>query len=165
MTASPFFAVAGAIARRNLKHAFKNPALLLPSVLFPLIFLVAFAGGLSGIGKVPGFDFPTGYTAFQFVFVFLQSACFGGLFTGFAIGADFESGFAQRLLVSAPERTGILAGYVISGLVRFAATGTVVTVAALLAGMQVDGSGVEVVGLVGLGVIINVIGTLWSTGL
>jgi ABC-2 type transport system permease protein len=160
-----FVSVAGAIARRNLKHAFKNPALLLPSILFPLVFLVAFAGGLSRIGSVPGFDFPSGYTAFQFVFVFLQAATFGGLFTGFAIGADFESGFARRLLLSAPERTGIVAGYIVSGLVRFLVTGTVITVAALLAGMQVGGSGVDLVGLVGLGVMVNILGTLWSVGL
>jgi ABC-2 type transport system permease protein len=160
-----FFAVAGAVARRSLKHAFKNPALLLPSLLFPLVFLMAFAGGLSNIGKVPGFDFPSGYTAFQFVFVFLQAAAFGGVFTGFGVARDFESGFARRLLVAAPQRRGIVAGYVVGGLVRFLFTGLVVTVAALIAGMQVDGEGVQLVGLVGLGLIVNAVGTLWATGI
>ena len=61
-----------------------NPAFLLPSIIFPLFFFTAFAGGLSSVGNVPGFDFPSGYTAFQFVFVLLQSAAFGGVFTGFA---------------------------------------------------------------------------------
>ena len=75
--------VATAVARRSLIHGFTNPALLVPSILFPLVFLIAFAGGLSAVGDVPGFDFPSGYTAFQFVFVFLQSAAFGGVFTGF----------------------------------------------------------------------------------
>ena len=54
-----------------------------------LFFFAAFAGGLSAVGNVPGFDFPSGYTAFQFVFVLLQSAAFGGVFTGFAIARDF----------------------------------------------------------------------------
>ena len=64
-----------------------NPALLLPSIIFPLFFFIAFAGGLSAISNVPGFDFPSGYTAFQFVFVLLQSSAFGGVFTGFGIAA------------------------------------------------------------------------------
>ena len=102
MSALP--AVARAVARRNLIHAFKNPALLLPSLSFPLVFLMAFAGGLSSVGDVPGFDFPSGYTAFQFVFVFLQSAAFGGIFSGFAIAADGESGFNRRLLLASPRR-------------------------------------------------------------
>ena len=53
-----------------------------PSLIFPLFFFVAFAGGLSSVGDVPGFDFPSGYTAFQFVFVLLQASAFGGVFTG-----------------------------------------------------------------------------------
>ena len=162
---SAFGHVAAAVLRRNLTHAFKNPALLVPSMIFPLVFLVAFAGGLSTIGDVPGFDFPSGYTAFQFVFVFLQSAAFGGVFTGFAIAADFESGFARRLLLAAPRRTGIIAGYVVAAFVRFAVTGAVVTVAALIAGMQVDGDGVQLLGLLSLAALLNATATLWGTGM
>ena len=40
-----------------------------PSLIFPLFFFTAFAGGLSQVAKVPGFDFEPGYTAFQFCFV------------------------------------------------------------------------------------------------
>ena len=60
---------------------------------------------------MPGFDYEPGYTAFQFVFVLLQSAAFGGVFTGFGIARDFESGFARRLLLAAPRRSGIVLGY------------------------------------------------------
>ena len=58
---------------------------------FPLFFYMAFAGGLSAVGSLPGFDYYN-YDAFQFVFVLLQSAAFGGVFIGFSIGADFDSG-------------------------------------------------------------------------
>jgi ABC-2 type transport system permease protein len=158
-------AVALAVARRNLTHAFKNPALFVPSLVFPLVFLLAFAGGLSNLQNVPGFDFPSGYTAFQFVFVFLQSAAFGGVFTGLAIAGDFESGFTQRLLLGAPRRTGLILGYVIAGVVRWLVTCTVVTVAALATGMQVDGDGVQLVGLLTLGLLTNVTATLFATGM
>jgi hypothetical protein len=69
--------VARAVAWRSIHNTLVSPAILLPSIIFPLFFLAAFAGGLSKIADVPKFDYRPGYTAFQFVFVFLQSAAFG----------------------------------------------------------------------------------------
>ncbi len=81
----------------------KNRSLFLPPMLFPLMNLLAYAGGLSRLRHVPGFTFHGGYTAFVFVFVLLQSAAFGGVFAGFGIARDFERGFARRLLVVGAE--------------------------------------------------------------
>ncbi len=160
-----FSQVAVAVARRNLLVTFKNPALILPAAIFPLVFLLAFAGGLSNLANVPGFSFPSGYTSFQFVFVFLQSAAFGGVFTGFAVAADYESGFARRLMLAAPDRTGLIMGYVLAGVGRFAFTASIVTIAGLAAGMQVDGGVVELGGLLVLAVLVNVVATLFGVGL
>ncbi len=165
MTHGSFRSVALAVAWRTLHNVFHNPALLLPSLLFPMVFFAAFAGGLSRIADAPGFDFPSGYTAFQYVFVLLQSAAFGGVFTGFGIARDFENGFARRLLLAAPRRSGIVAGYALAALARFLFTGLVVTITALLAGMEVDGGGVDLFGLLVLALLVNVIATLWAAGL
>ena len=100
----------------------RNKALLIPSIAFPLFFFTAFAGGLAGISNAPGFDFPDGYTAFQFVFVLLQSAAFAGVFTGFGIARDFETGFARRLLLASSNRSGIVLGYAVAGLIRWLVT-------------------------------------------
>jgi ABC-2 type transport system permease protein len=160
-----FLSVTRGVAWRSIHNTVVSPAILLPSLIFPLFFLVAFAGGLSRISNVPNFDYKLGYTSFQFVFVFLQSAAFGGVFTGFAIARDFESGFARRLLLSAPRRSGIIAGYALGALGRWVITGTVVTIAALIAGMNVSGNGVQLVGLVGLGVMMNLAAALWACGI
>ncbi|MDQ6779226.1 MAG: ABC transporter permease [Actinomycetota bacterium] len=157
--------VAQAVAWRSIHNTLVSPAILLPSIIFPLFFLVAFAGGLSRLADIPNFHYGPGYTGFQFVFVFLQSAAFGGVFTGFAVARDFDSGFARRLLLSAPRRSGIIAGYAIGALLRWVMTGTVVTVAALIAGMNVDGSGVDLLGLLGLGILFNLVAALWGCGL
>ena len=66
--------VASGVAWRTLRNIIKTPSLLLPTTLFPLFFFTAFAGGLSRVDNIPGFNFPPGYTAFQFVFVLLQAA-------------------------------------------------------------------------------------------
>jgi ABC-2 type transport system permease protein len=159
-----FLLVARAVAWRSVHNTFANPAIILPSIIFPLFFLAAFAGGLSSISGVPNFDYKPGYTAFQYAFVLLQSSAFGGVFTGFAVARDFDSGFARRLLLSAPQRSGIIAGYAGGALVRWLVTGTVVTIAALIAGMSVEGDGVELVGLLGLGVLVNIAAALWACG-
>src|SRR5213079_2711008 len=156
--------VALAVARRSLRHAFTNPALLVPSILFPLVFLLAFAGGLSNIDNVPGFDYKPGYTAFQYVFVLLQSAAFGGVFSGFGIAADFESGFARRLLLAAPNRTGIVLGYAAAAVGRWLATATILTVIAFAVGMHVGGSGVDLFGLYALALLLNIAALLWAAG-
>jgi ABC-2 type transport system permease protein len=156
--------VAEGVAWRVLHNVFTNPSLLIPSLVFPLFFFTAFAGGLSRIDQVPGFDYPLGYTAFQFVFVLLQSAAFGGVFTGFGIARDFESGFGRRLLLSAPHRTGIVLGYAAAALVRWVLTVAVVTTVALAVGMNVGGSGVDIFGLYLLGLIVNLAAVLWATG-
>jgi ABC-2 type transport system permease protein len=159
-----FRAVALAVAWRSVHNFLSNPAFLLPAVIFPLFFFVAFAGGLSAISNTPGFDFPSGYTAFQFVFVLLQSAAFGGVFTGFAIARDFEIGFANRYLLAAANRNGIIAGYALAALTRAVITWTVLTAIALVAGMEVGGAGVELFGLYGLAVLTNLAATLWAAG-
>jgi ABC-2 type transport system permease protein len=160
-----FWQVAGAVAWRSIHKIATTPALLLPSVVFPMFFFVAFAGGLSNIGNVPGFDFPAGYTAFQFVFVLLQASSFGGVFTGFGIAADFEHGFARRLLLAAPRTSGIVAGYALAAAGRWAVTATILTIVALAVGMQVGGSGVDLVALYALALIVNIAGTFWASGI
>jgi len=156
--------VASGVAWRVLKNVFTNPSILLPSMAFPLFFFTAFAGGLSQVSRVPGFDFEPGYTAFQFCFVLVQSAAFGGVFTGFGIARDFESGFARRLLLAAPNRTGIVLGYALAASVRWAVTATVLTVVALAVGMNVFGGAVDVFGMYALALLINVAGIMWACG-
>jgi ABC-2 type transport system permease protein len=157
-------AVARGVAWRTLHNAVTNPSLLIPSIVFPLFFFTAFAGGLSRVRDVPGFGFPEGYTAFQFVFVLLQSAAFGGVFTGFGIARDFESGFARRLLLAAPHRSGIVLGYALAALGRWLLTVSVLTAVAFAVGMDVGGSGVDLFGLYALGLILNVAAVLWACG-
>jgi ABC-2 type transport system permease protein len=159
-----FRAVTAAVAWRSIHNFLTNPSLLVPALVFPLFFFVSFAGGLSAIGDVPGFDYPTGYTAFQFVFVLLQSAAFGGVFTGFGIARDFETGFARRYLLAASNRRGIIAGYAVAASVRALITWAILTAIALVAGMNVDGAGVELLGLYGLALLVNVAATLWAAG-
>ena len=153
------------VARRTLQNALTNPQILLPALMFPLFFFVAFAGGLSQVAQVPGFDFPPGYTAFQFVFVLLQSAAFTGVFTGFGVARDFEGGFAKRLMLAAPRRSGIVLGYALAALLRWSVVAVGLTVIAFAAGMNIGGGAVGLVGLFTLAALVNFCGFFWSGGI
>jgi ABC-2 type transport system permease protein len=157
--------VAQGVAWRTIKNVVTNPSILLPSLLFPLFMFTAFAGGLSQVQDLPGFEFEDGYTAFQFVFVLLQSAAFGGVFTGFGVARDFEGGFARRLLLASPRRSGIVLGYAIAAFLRWTIVASAVTVVALVAGMGVSGDPVELVGMYSLALLVNVCGFMWSAGI
>jgi ABC-2 type transport system permease protein len=159
-----FAEVAGAVAWRSIHNFTHNPAFLLPSIVFPLFFFVAFAGGLSNVGNVPGFDFEPGYTAFQFVFVLLQASAFGGVFRGFAIASDFERGFARRLLLAAPDRRAIIAGYALAAWSQATIVGTLLFAVALATGMQIGGDGVDVLGLIALAYLVSLAALLFAAG-
>jgi ABC-type multidrug transport system permease subunit len=159
------WAVARGVAWRTMHNVLTTPALLFPGVLFPLFFFTAFAGGLSQVRQVPGFDYEGNYTSFQFVFVLLQSAAFGGVFTGFGIARDFEGGFGKRLLLASPNRIGILVGYALAALGRWGITATLLTTIALVVGMDVGGGPVDVVGLYTLALLLNVAALLWAAGI
>ena len=156
--------VARAIAWRNLHTYVRRPDLFVPSLVFPLVFFASFAGGLSALGSIPGFRFPAGYTAFQFVFVLCQSAMFSGLFTGFSLAFDFEGGFARRLMLAAEDRRGIALGYALVALSRASITLTLVTAVALAGGMRVTGDGVDLFGLYGLAALLVLVGYAWAAG-
>lgn len=164
MSRASFRTVALAVAWRTIHNFLHNPALLLPSLIFPLFFFTAFAGGLSRVGSIPGFHFSSGYTAFQYVFVLLQSAAFGGVFTGFSVARDYESNFARRLMLAAPDRRALIAGYALAAMVRALATWAVVTAVALLSGMRIGGDGVDLFGLYCLALLVNLAATLFAVG-
>jgi ABC-2 type transport system permease protein len=158
-----FLQVAWAVAGRQTYKYFTNPAFLAPA-LFPLFFFVAFAGGLTRVGEIPGFNYAAGYIAFQYVWALLQAVTMGGAFTGFSIASDFENGFARRLMLAASNRHGIILGYTLASLVRAFMTGTLVTVLALVSGMPITG-GFDFFGLIALAILANIAATLFGAGI
>jgi len=164
MSRGTFTSVALAVGWRNVHNYFKNPAMIVPGVLFPLFFFTAFAGGLSRVDSVPGFDYAAGYTAFVYGFVLLQASAFGGIFTGFSIARDFESGFSRRLMLAAPRRSGIIAGYWVAAVTRAMFNVLLITVVALIAGLDIAGGPVDLLGLYTLALIVNAAAMLFGSG-
>jgi ABC-2 type transport system permease protein len=159
-----YLAVVRTVAWRHLHTVFRAPQLILPALIFPLFFYMAFAGGLSAVSNAPGFDYYD-YNAFQFVFVLLQSAAFGGIFIGFSIGTDFDSGFTRRLFAAAPDRSAVVMGYGVAALIRSVLVWAIVFAIALVTGMEVSGNGVDLAGLLLLAFIVNVAAFFFAAGM
>ncbi len=164
MSRGGFWSVARAVAWRSAHNFFTNPVMIIPALLFPMFFFTAFAGGLSRVDSVPGFEYPGGYTTFVYGFVLLQASAFGGVFTGFAVARDFESGFSRRMLLAASNRNGIIAGYWLAALMRALFTVAVITAVGLLTGLEITGGVVDVVGLYTLALLVNAAAMLFGSG-
>jgi ABC-type multidrug transport system permease subunit len=156
--------IAFGVARRHVVRLLGAPALLLPSLMVPLLIFAAFAGGASGVSKTPGFDYYN-YNSFQFVYVLLMSAGLTGSGTGLAAAQDFESGFARRMMLSVSQRPALIAGYVLAGVLTELFIAAVLTGVALAAGMTIRGGVVDVIGVYAIAILFTAAATLYGTGL
>src|SRR5256885_14439318 len=106
------------LAGRTLRTTFRNPALLMPPLIAPLIFFTIFGGGLGALGGAPGFRFPGGYTSFSFVFILLNGAAFAAAFAGLALAQGLETGVLRRPMGGGGRRSGPPVAYGLTPLVR-----------------------------------------------
>ena len=149
---------------RRLQHYVRSPAISLPYFMMPVL-LFAFGGGsLSRLDALPAFDFPPGYTTFYFVFILFQGAAFTGAATGGAIASDFETGFASRLLLAASHRISVVTGYIVASACLAAGLMVFLTAVALAAGMNLDGSPLEMAGLYVMALLVTLVASLWGAG-
>jgi ABC-2 type transport system permease protein len=155
--------VARGVAYQCTRKLIRLPPKLLPSLLLPLFMFAAFGGALGAVGSTKGFGYYS-YTAFVFVFVLYMSSMFSAVFTTFDVAADFESGFGNRMMLAAPRRLAIVGGYVMVALWRGVFNIAIVFAVALATGLSVRADALDIVGLVGLALLLNIVTTLYGTG-
>jgi ABC-2 type transport system permease protein len=161
---SSFTSVLFAVASRRIRLFLRNRAISVPYFAMPLLFLAFGGGGLSNLGSVPAFDFPSGYITFFFVYVMLQGSAFAGAAAGAAIASDFESGFARRLLLAAPHRASVVAGYILGSVALALVLMLFITLVGLAVGVRVDGNLLELAGLYTLATLLTVLSALRAAG-
>lgn len=65
----------GFVARRSVRRTFRQPAVLVPTIVFPLFLLAVNASGLDSAVSLPGFPGDS-YLDFAIVVTFMQGALF-----------------------------------------------------------------------------------------
>ena len=152
------------ITWRYLHNLYTRPSMFIPSLLFPLFFLAAFAGGLSAVGNTPDFGYYD-FTAFLFCFILIRASALAGGCAGFSFAGVFVQGLGRRMMLATRRRSAIVVGYAIGAAARLGVTWTVVTGVALLGGMEIAGSGVDLAGMYSLALLSNVAALLFSAGI
>jgi len=121
VTRSPLLVQVGVLARRSVVRTLRQPAMVIPSLAFPLILLAINSSGLESTTRLPGF--PTdSYFQFALAIPFVQGALFSANSAGTNVANDIETGFLNRLSLTPLRRvalmTGQLAGIVVLGLIQ-----------------------------------------------
>jgi len=111
----------GAIARRSVVRTSRQPASVIPPLIFPIALMLVNAAGLQSSTDLAGF--PTdSFLAFALAVPFIQGALFSTMNAGTDLARDVQTGFINRLSLTALRDwallTGQLAGVVALGVVQ-----------------------------------------------
>jgi ABC-2 type transport system permease protein len=112
------------LARRSVLRTLRQPAQVVPAIIFPLFLLAVNTGGLDAATRIPGF--PTdSYLTFALAIPFIQGGLFAVLNGGTDLARDIENGFFNRLALTPVSGTGLIAGE-LAGVVALGAVQAVV---------------------------------------
>ncbi len=105
----------GAIARRSVVRTSRQPASIIPPLIFPVALMAVNAGGLRSSTELPGFPADS-FLAFALAVPFIQGALFSTMNAGTDIARDVDTGFINRLSLTSLRDWPLLAGQ-LSGIV------------------------------------------------
>ncbi len=141
------------IAYRDLMKLIRDPARLISSLIFPLLFILILGGSMqANVGQGLGYNFLT----FTFAGVFAQT-----LFQSAAMGIvslidDRENDFSQEIFVSPISRYSIILGKIVGETLVALTQGIGILVFGLIAG--VNFSIVNLLGLLWVGIVVCLFG-------
>jgi ABC-2 type transport system permease protein len=139
------------LARRSVVRTLRQPAMVVPSLVFPLLLLAINSSGLESATRLPGF--PTdSYFQFALAIAFVQGALFSANSAGTNVASDIESGFLSRLSLTPLRRIALMMGQ-LTGIVALGLIQALTFVAVGLAfgeGIEAGPGGVVVIVLLSL---------------
>ncbi|MET7278767.1 ABC transporter permease [Kribbella sp. NPDC005582] len=126
------------ITGRWLRASYRQPALIVLTLVQPAIWLLLFGQVFQGIVKLPGFS-DTSYVAFLTPGIVMMTALMSSGWNGTTFIADMERGVMDRLLASPVSRGGLMAGQLISNATNTLIQTLLVFVIGMAAGARYDG--------------------------
>jgi ABC-2 type transport system permease protein len=118
----------GQLARRSVLRTLRQPAQIVPALIFPMFLLAVNSGGLKDATNLPGF--PTdSYLTFALAVPFMQGALFSVMNAGTDLARDIETGFLNRLALTPLRGAALLSGLLAGADLAAGAAGALVIVA------------------------------------
>jgi ABC-2 type transport system permease protein len=142
------------MARRSILQTLRQPALVIPPIVFPLIMMAINTGGLNAATNLPGFPADT-YLDFAIAVPFMQCALFACINAGAALARDVESGFLKRLAMTPMQRAALLVGHLGGVMVVSLVSALIYIVVGFAAGMDFKAGALGVPALLLLALLIS----------
>jgi ABC-2 type transport system permease protein len=98
------------MARRSVLQTLRQPALVIPPIIFPMVMMAINTGGLAAATNLPGFPADT-YLDFAIAVPFMQGSLFACINAGAALARDVETGFLKRIAMTPMQRAALLIGH------------------------------------------------------
>lgn len=143
-----------AMSVRSMQSLLRQPALVVPSLIFPLFFAALGTSSFSRATALPGFPEVDSYLDFALAGAIVQGILFGSTTGATALATDIENGFFDRLLASPSTRTGIIVGRMAGGMAYGAFQSLFFVVVLLPFGLTVKGGIGGVLGLMVAGTVL-----------
>ena len=142
-----------AMSKRAILALARQPATVIPSLVFPLFFVALGTAAFGRAIELPNFPEVDSFLDFALAGAIVQGVLFGSITSATALAIDIETGFFDRLLASPTSRVSILVSR-LAGAMVYAAVQTVLFVVVLLPfGLTVDAGPVGVLVMVGGGML------------
>jgi ABC-2 type transport system permease protein len=123
------------MARRSVLQTLRQPAMIIPPVLFPLILMGINVSGLDAATNIPGFPGDS-YLDFAIAFPFVQGSLFASINAGSAVARDVETGFLNRLALTPMLRAAMLLGHLTGVLFVAFVSGLIYLTVGFIAGLH-----------------------------
>ena len=143
----------GQMARRSILQTLRQPAMVIPPIVFPLVLVAINVGGLDAATNLPGFPADS-YLDFAIAVPFVQGSLFAALNAGTALARDVETGFLKRLALTPMRRTALLMGHLTGMILVAFGSACVYLAAGFAAGMDFKSGAGGVPVIIALGVLI-----------
>ncbi|CAA9478119.1 MAG: hypothetical protein AVDCRST_MAG38-1872 [uncultured Solirubrobacteraceae bacterium] len=125
------------LARRSVMRTARQPASIVPAMIFPLALMAVNVGGLDAATELPGF--PTdSYLDFFIATAFIQSALFAMMNAGTDLARDVQTGFVSRLALTPMRGVALLVGQLAGVMALSAFTALLFLVVGLMAGISIQ---------------------------
>jgi ABC-2 type transport system permease protein len=141
------------MARRSILQTLRQPALVIPPIVFPLVMMAINTGGLHAATNLPGFPADT-YLDFAIAVPFMQCSLFACINAGAAFARDVETGFLKRLAMTPMQRAALLIGHLGGVMVVSLVSALIYVVVGFAAGMDFEAGALGVPALLVLAMLV-----------
>lgn len=97
------------LSRRSIIRLLRQPQVIGPALMFPLLIFGFQAAGLSSAADIPGFPGDS-YVSFLLAFPLVQGSLFAAVSAGTDLADDIETGFLDRLSMTPMNPAALLIG-------------------------------------------------------